>query len=112
AVVAIAAYGEGAKLAALEDIRQLGVRNIILRSVKPPESQTAQANQRLIAYGLLRRDIRRIENSVTYLERVVTLKEVGGQVFNGLYTAPARVFGTEPALMQAISLRLARGRYL
>jgi len=112
AVVAIAAYGEGAKLAALEDIRQLGVKNIILRSVKPPESQTTQAAQRMIAYGLLWRDVRRIEGTVPYVERIVPLKEVGGQVTQGIYTAPARVFGTEPALLDTISLRIARGRYL
>ena len=38
AVVAIAAYGEGSKQAALADIKELGANNIILRSVKPPEA--------------------------------------------------------------------------
>ncbi len=112
AVVAIAAYGEGAKVAALRDIRQLGVRNIILRSVKPAESQTAQATSRLIAYGLLRKDIRRVESTIPHLQCIVPLKEIGGQVYNGYYTAPAKVFGTEPTLLETLSLNIQRGRYL
>ena len=38
AVVAIAAYTEGTKQAALAQFREQGANNIILRSVKPPES--------------------------------------------------------------------------
>jgi len=113
AVVAIAAYGEGAKLAALEDIRQLGASNIIIQSIKPPESQSAaDATQLMSAYGITRRDVRRVESTVPHIEHIVRLKEIGSQVLNGIHTASARVFGTDPSLLQVASLHIDRGRYL
>src|SRR5437868_1954408 len=43
AVIVMVAIGEGTKQAALEQIRQLGAQNILVRSVKPPESTEASA---------------------------------------------------------------------
>ncbi|QDU32604.1 putative ABC transporter permease YknZ [Poriferisphaera corsica] len=113
AVVSMASYGEGAKQAALEDIRQLGARNIIVRSVKPPDSnQASDSRQFAPKYGLLRRDLRRIEQTVGPIERIVPLKKVGAQAQRGRYKTPAAVFGTTPVLMDVASLKVARGRYL
>ena len=113
AVVSMASYGEGAKQAALRDIRQLGARNIIVRSVKPPESGKAEQNQSFISkFGLLRRDVRRINNTVGPIENLVPLKKVGAKVERGIYKAPAAVYGTSPTLMAVASLHLAKGRYL
>ena len=41
AVIIMVAIGEGTKQAALEQLRQLGARNILIRSVPPPESNEA-----------------------------------------------------------------------
>jgi len=38
AVIIMVAIGEGTKRAALEQVEQLGARNILVRSVKPPET--------------------------------------------------------------------------
>src|SRR5919204_4201462 len=40
AVIALMAFGEGSMHEALEDIKRLGATNIIIRGVKPPESNT------------------------------------------------------------------------
>jgi putative ABC transport system permease protein len=113
AVITMVAIGEGNKQKALADIRQLGVQNIIVRSVKPPApASVTEENQRMVSYGLLRRDLRRIEQTVAPVEQLVPLKQVGAQVYQGIHTAPAAVYGTTPALREVASLRVARGRYL
>jgi len=114
AVVAIAAYGEGTKRAAVQDIMRLGSNNIIIRSVQPPGSNVAGQNQatRLSVYGLTRRDVRRIEQTIRPIERIVPLKRVGDRVRLTTRSAPGAVFGTTPALREAASLVVERGRYL
>lgn len=114
AVVAIAAYGEGTKRAAVQDIMRLGASNIIIRSVKPPGSNVAGQNQatRLSEYGITRKDVRRLEQTVQPIERLVPLKRVGDRVRLSTRSVPAAVFGTEPRLREAASLVVERGRYL
>jgi putative ABC transport system permease protein len=113
AVITMVAIGEGNKLKALRDIQQLGARNIIVRSIKPPEPESnAGGQQRLVDYGIRRRDRRRIEATVSPIDRVVALKRVGSQVSRGQRLAPGAVFGTTPQLPQVTHLRVQRGRYL
>ena len=114
AVVAIAAYGEGTKRAAVQDIMRLGASNIIVRSVKPAGSTVAGDDQssNLSVYGLTRRDVRRIEQTISPIERLVPLKRVGDRVQFLNRQVPGAVFGTTPDLLAAASLRLERGRYL
>ncbi len=113
AVITMVSIGEGNKQKALADIRELGATNIIVRSIKPPASNSAaQGNERMSQYGLLRRDLRRIQQTVRPVEKIVPLKQVGNQVYNGLHTAPGAVFGTTPDLLAVASLVIERGRYL
>jgi len=109
AVIAMVAIGEGNKQKALADIRQLGVTNIILRSVQPPQGESmAEGSERLTQYGLKRLDLRRVEQTVGPVEQIVPLKQVGSQVYRGVKQVPAAVFGTTPELRAVMSLRLAR----
>ena len=55
AVIALMAFGEGSMHEALEDIKRLGATNIIIRGVKPPESNTT-TQQRVAIYGLTYQD--------------------------------------------------------
>ncbi len=51
AVISLMAFGEGSMQEALEAIRRLGATNIIIRGVKPPESNTT-TQSRIATYGL------------------------------------------------------------
>ena len=107
AVVAIAAYGEGSKQAALADIKELGANNIILRSVRPPDSTEQESDEEegffgsedngptITPYGLTRLDLRRLDtDSIQPVDEMVPLKRVGDFVYKGGYTAQAAmVFG-------------------
>src|SRR2546426_12080819 len=57
AVIVLMAFGEGSMQDALEDIKRLGATNIIIRGVKPPESNTTQS--RIAVYGLTYEDYER-----------------------------------------------------
>ena len=83
AVIAMVSIGEGAKRRALEQLERLGARNIILRSQRPPETQSQQGGQRtsfVSRHGLERLDVRLLQEALPDAEAIVPLKEVGGQV--------------------------------
>lgn len=114
AVITMVAIGEGNKQKALADIRELGARNVIVRSVKPPSDANSgsSARQVLIDYGIKRKDIQRIKETINGIERIVSLKRVGSTVSRRKYKVAAEVFGTTSELAQVTRLQVARGRYL
>src|ERR1700748_3130954 len=62
AVILMVAIGEGTKQAALEQIQRLGARNILIRSIRPPESNQASGKtQRVLDYGIKRLDLERLQ---------------------------------------------------
>lgn len=110
AVIIMVAIGEGTKQAALEQLRQLGARNIIVRSVKPPEStNTSQRTQRTLKYGVTRVDLQRLE-TIPGLAYVVPLRDTEQRVVHGDTRAQANAIGTTPDAFDVINLQLARGR--
>jgi putative ABC transport system permease protein len=114
-VIVMSSLGEGAKRAAMDQIEQLGARNIIVRSQKPPETQTAQQGQRsgwVSRFGLTRQEFEVISFNFPNVERIVPLKSVGGQVLRNERRMVSQAFGTTPELLSAINLRVERGRYL
>ncbi|MBI1337711.1 MAG: FtsX-like permease family protein [Phycisphaera sp.] len=114
-VIIVVAAGEGSKQKALDAIRQLGARNIILRSVKPVENvsqSSSSSRSMLLSYGLLRLDLERIEKTVAPVARIVPLKRVGSDVTAGALKSNSEVYGTTPDLPLVTSLRVERGRYL
>lgn len=113
AVVAIAAYGEGSKQEALAQIRRLGATNIIVRSTKPPVSNSAaQGNSRSLNYGIRRLDVTRMDESCSPIDRLVQLKRVGYGAKRGAKQVQAEAFATTPDLQDVASLHVERGRYL
>ena len=114
AVIVVVSIGEGNKQTALQDIEALGATNVIVRSTKPPSAQsTGQARTFIVGYGLLRRDLRRIDAALGDQMLVVPLKAVGGEVRRGGDRVVSQAFGTIPEFKDVANLRIApRGRYL
>lgn len=73
AVIALMAFGEGSKQAALDVIRRQGATNIIIRSVKPPDSG-GSTRTRVARYGLTYKDLARINTGVPSLTRLVPMR--------------------------------------
>jgi putative ABC transport system permease protein len=106
------AIGEGTKKAALEQVEQLGVRNILLRSVPPPESgQASQRTQRILDYGLKRLDLKRI-STLPGLENIVPLRNTEQPITRGdVRATAANAVATVPQAMKVINLQLTHGRF-
>jgi len=112
AVIIMVSIGEGAKRAALDQIEQLGVRNIIVRSQMPPEgAQQGSQSAFITRYGLTRADVEVIENNFPDA-RIVPVKEVGSEVLRRERSKTSQAFGVTPQLMELAKLRLDGGRYL
>jgi putative ABC transport system permease protein len=113
AVIIMVSIGEGNKQAALREIQALGATNIIVRSVKPPETAAMGEQRAFIArYGILRQDLRRIEANITTAAHIVPLKAVGDEMLYEEKRLMSQAFGTTPELQRVANLRVDRGRYL
>ena len=111
AVIIMVAIGEGTKAAALEQIQQLGARNILVRSSRPPETNEATGRtQRVLDYGIKRKDLARLQTLPGFVH-VVPLRDTEQKVTYGGVRANANAIGTTPRIFDVINLPLARGRY-
>jgi putative ABC transport system permease protein len=111
AVIVMVAIGEGAKQAAMEQMEQLGATNVLVRSVLPPESTDAsQKTQRILDYGLKRKDFERLK-TLPQLDSIVPLRDTEQRVTRADIRATAKAIGTTPQAFSVMNLELDRGRY-
>jgi len=79
-VIAMLAIGEGASKDAQERIARLGSRNIIIKTVKPPQSQSNDGTQEtMLEYGLRYSDAQRFRQTIPDVEIVVPLRRNSAQ---------------------------------
>ncbi len=116
AVITMVSLGEGSKREALRQIEQLGARNIILRSQKPPETlqqQGGQGRSFLSRYGITRDDLAVIRQFFPDAEALVPLKSIGAQLLRGDRRQVSQAYGTTPQLATVANLQVKPGgRYL
>jgi putative ABC transport system permease protein len=119
-VISMLAIGEGSKREALEQIRKLGARNVIIRSVKPGEdgpaddaSSTTQQAARVLEYGLKYTDFERLIATLPTIENAVPIALVVKDAQRRHRRIPnARILGTTPDFLGIKSLTVYRGRFL
>jgi putative ABC transport system permease protein len=105
------AIGEGTKQAAMKQMEQLGATNILIRAVRPPQSNDASSRtQRTLIYGLTRADLARIQ-ALPGLRKIVPLRDTEQKVICGDLRINANAIGTTPDVFDVMNLRLARGTY-
>ena len=78
-IVTMLSVGEGAKRKTLRQIEQLGVQNVILRSLELTEAQELYSRERL-SHGLGERDVDRIRKGLPGIEYVAPVREVSASV--------------------------------
>src|SRR5947209_4197522 len=111
AVIIMVAIGEGSKRAALEQLQQLGPRNILLRSAPPPESnQASQRTSRILDYGLKRLDLERLK-LLPNLDNIIPIRNTEQKIVRGDIQAGRNAVATVPEAVDVIHLQLARGRF-
>ncbi|WP_439632048.1 ABC transporter permease [Gemmata sp.] len=111
-VIALMAFGEGSMQDALEDIRRQGATNIIVRSVKPSDDSATATRSWVTTYGLVKRDLERIDTIGDSIVRVVPLRVFPTEARFLERLVNARVIGTTPEYADVHKLELSRGRFL
>lgn len=111
-VIAMLAVGEGASYEAQEQIRRLGSNNIILKSVKPPDTGSNSAEQSyVIEYGLTYEDIDRVRDSIPGVSVIVPNRIMRKRVWNATARADADIVGTVPWFPDMRKLNMKEGRF-
>jgi putative ABC transport system permease protein len=117
AVVTMLAIGEGAQRTVLKEIEGLGLNNVILDSVQPPEASredSGTASRRgmsLFSYGLTERDVARIE-ALLPAASVAVGQLVKQKVYRGSMRIDAKVLGVRPDYFNLFHHSMASGRML
>lgn len=112
-VIAMLAVGEGASEVALEQIRKLGSRNIIVSAQKPADEQGAtNVNSRISIYGLLYEDVNRIEETVPTVKRMVPVKSMQKSARLGNRSMDMRLVGTNSGWFDLVRRQLIAGRVI
>lgn len=112
-VIAMLAIGEGASFEALEQIKQLGSHNIILNSVKPPQSESVNTEtNRMLEYGLKYEDAERIQNTVPGVEVIVPSRTIRANVTYRKKRLDANVIGVVPWYLETSNQTIKMGRFL
>ena len=112
-VIAMLAVGEGASKQALDSYRDMGVTNVLLRSVKPPDTaeSSSQSVWTATSYGLTYLEADIIAKTLTRAQ-VARIREIQRPLTHGENFRTTIVIGTEPAFLPVTNMQVAEGRWL
>lgn len=111
-VIAMLAVGEGASHEAQEQIRQQGSHNIILKSVKPPESsEGSKGRSFVIEYGITGKDLQRIRETIPSVEILVPGRIIRKKVWNVGNRVDCEIMGTVSWYPEMRNHMVASGRF-
>jgi len=114
-VIAMLAIGEGASAQAQQQVLELGATNIIVVSVKPPESTSgsgASTRSRVLRYGLLRSDYERLSTTIPTVARATPVREIRQEVRYLHRTINGRLVGCTSDYLDVNHLEISAGRFI
>jgi putative ABC transport system permease protein len=113
-VIAMLSVGAGARHEILSRIQELGITNIIVNSVRPPEqtrsSDVADSENYIDRYGLTFRDRDHILMTCPTVRGVMPVNLVKKRVWYGSNRVQASVLGVQPEHLAMFGLDVSRGR--
>ncbi|MFT5905899.1 MAG: putative ABC transport system permease protein [Cryomorphaceae bacterium] len=110
-VITMLAVGNGAAFEAQERIKDLGSNNIIIESLKPPESDDKEQEDTL-SFGIKRRDMNSIKQAIPKVAGIVPQRLMNENVLFRDKQKSAQIIGTQPGLTSVESIPILRGRFL
>lgn len=112
-VIAMLAIGEGASKEAQDQIARLGSRNIIIKTVKPPEKQTNDGTQEsMLEYGLRYSDADRFRETIPDVEIVIPVRRNQSQASYLNKRVSVEVVGTVSWYPEMSPIKMLGGRFL
>jgi len=116
AVIAMLSISEGMRFEMLERLKLLGIDNILLQSVKPPEKEKPQTEAgfrgSLLRFGLLYKDQRMIGKSCPWIAHIVPAKKVVKDMWYGSRKIQANILATVPEYTSIFDCEIAVGRFI
>ena len=111
AVIAMLSIGEGAKQESLEQIRQMGISNIIVQHWDKSEDGLEDAinSDRNLSQGLSREDAEAIQRIFSLAEYVTPQREFKSKALSGSNTFNTMVVGTTPEYLTVLNARMSSG---
>jgi putative ABC transport system permease protein len=110
-VTTMFSVGEGAKEKILKQIEQLGIHNIILKTVKLTEAQKIHAQEHL-SYGISAGDLQKIKANVPFIQTIAPIKEVKASVTGISEELYPEVIAVTPEFRAAENISLSGGRFI
>jgi len=109
AVIAMLAIGTGARQEILDQMKMVGVNNIIIRPIYAEDDSRDESMQGRFSPGLTLRDVESIAAIVPTVQRVSPEVEISAFAMKSGIRRPVRVAGVTPDYFDVFSLDLARG---
>ena len=110
-VITMLSVGAGARAEILARISELGVTNIILNSVKPPEeTKPKNEDEWVIRYGLTFADADYIQAIIPTVSDLLRVNRVTQRAWHGSTRIEASVLGVQPRHLAMFGLKVGRGR--
>lgn len=111
-VIAMLAVGAGARAELLARIQELGVNNIIVNSVKPPEENKPKTsrNRWIDRYGLTFKDREIFKQVCPGVESILPVNAVRVRLWYQSHGIDCTVLGVEPEHLRIFGLDVRRGR--
>jgi len=110
-VIAMLAIGEGASYEAREKIKELGSQNIIIKSVKPPETRlTQEATSFIGVYGLTEEDYKMIK-TIPSVDLIVPTWEMKEEIRYMEKNIQGRIVCTYPEYEDVMNIAVDTGRF-
>jgi putative ABC transport system permease protein len=105
--------GEAARFKAIEQIKDLGATNVIVRSVKPTSDDSKRDDRSgMLSYGLTIADMERIAATIPTVTSVTPMREFRKDVRNREHKLEGRVVGVMPDFLEMNGLHLSQGRFI
>ncbi len=112
-VIVMLAVGEAARFKAIEQIKDLGATNIIVRSIKPSADDNKQdKNQFTLQYGVTQQDMERIADTIPTVTSVTPFREFRKDLRSLEHKLECRVVGVTPNFLEMNGLTLSYGRFI
>ena len=111
-VIAMLSVGAGARNEILSRIQELGVRNVIINSIEPPEEMkpVSTDSQQMNKYGLTFDDADYLEKVIPTVHSLLRVNRVRQRLWYGSKRLEASVLGVSPAYLRMFGLAASRGR--
>jgi putative ABC transport system permease protein len=112
-VIVMLAVGEAARYKAIEQIKDLGATNVIVRSVKPSADDNRQDKSGFILrYGLTIKDMERAAATIPSVTSITPMREFRKNVRHLEHKLEGRVVSVMPNFPEMNGLHLSHGRFI